>query len=448
VQAGRFGDSVDVLLSSKKGGARERLSLTSKKNLYGRVIYHNEEYATLSQGSRGAFVDYMDPIQIDPYDELTVSLAEDPSVTTVIGAFSTSTQQAIAVLRERIVFLRDLFAEGMLNDSISKVSRETMHRKHEVAKNALVVLDYEPPSSDETWNDWKKLAIAQEYDKLLKQDASKWNRMPESGAREERFGIITLWTQESKAIVSGYQSAAKRVEDALDSAQRIVVEGGYRAIVTFSGAAQVHKAWYGRDEFGEPVDFTTQVLAGVEVISSGILAGYGVLRVKNPKGPWANEAKGFDAYYLNREGTRSLGRGVRAEDWLIEVCGTGRHGGSQTTLKVGEVTRQYDAYDHIQHVAFESKTGRTKFTGLAKDEFLRDIEMLRRHAELRKVEWHFFVSEEVFRKNYAKGLRGERLMNACFGPVDTLLEELERVQAELKALGKDFQFIYHQNLLF
>lgn len=448
VQSGRFGNEIEVRLESKKGAASDTLALQSKENLYGRVVYRNEQAATLAQGSKGSFVDYMDPIRIDPYDQLTVSLVQDPSTSIVIGAFATPTQQAISLLRERIVFLRDLFQEGMLEANISKLSREVMHRKHEAAKNALVVLDYEATNNDETWNDWKKLAIAQEYDKLLRQDASKWNRMPESSAKEKRFGFRTLWVQESKAIVSGYQGAAKRVEAALESAEKVVLEGAYRAVVTFSGAAQAYKAVFGRDEFGEPVDLTTQVLAGVELASTAILAGHNVLRAKSPRGPWVDEAKGLDAFYSNRKGTRLLDRGVRAEDWLIEVCGTGRHGGSQTTFKVGDVTRQYDAYDHVQHIAFESKTGRTKFSGLAKDEFFRDIEMLKRHAELRKVEWHFFVSEEVFRKAYAKGLRGKQLMNQCFGPVSTLLEELEKVQAELQALGKEFQFVYHERLLF
>ncbi|MEJ2355285.1 MAG: hypothetical protein P8Y62_05245 [candidate division WOR-3 bacterium] len=441
-----FGNTLNVELKSKGTGSSDNLELKSLDNFHGRIVYRNEQKASLNKGSKGAFINYMDPISITPYDELTITLEEDPNVKLIIGAYSTETQRAIMILRQRFVLMRDFFWNGIQNPDISKTSKEMLHRKYQVAKNAITIMDYNRETNDnETWNDWKKLAIAMEYNKLLLQDASEWVKTGEALARDNRFDIAVSWIEEQKAIITGYQNSAKRTDKAYEKSQEIIFEGVYKTIITFTGANQMHTAILGQDGFGRKVDLTERILAGVEVASAAILMGANTLR---PKGPMAPGAKGINAFYNKSGGTRLLNRGIRAEDWLVEVYGTGRRGGSQTTLKAGNVSRKYDAYNHVQNIALESKTGKTGFSGHTKTEFLNDVEMLKRHNELKKVEWHFFVSEEVYRKNFAKGLRGEELLKTCFGPNVKLLEELKKVEAELRALGKEFNFVFHENLAF
>ncbi len=446
----KYNTKVKVEFRAKKTGVNNTVELQNTGNQYGRFCFATPESITLNDIVPATFGNDLEFIK---HDELTLTLLKDNQVTTTIDAFMTDTQMAIAILRANFVFMRDQY-EIMIKTPISTTSKEALHRKNSVAKNAIVIMDYDRrAANDSNWNDWKTLAIGIELQNLLLTDSSKWSKTPESSWRKNRYGIVMPFLQEQRAELQGLQNASTRIENALYTVKKIVIEGAYSAFTTFTGARTAAIVFFKHDEFGRRVTRTQQILAGVETASMFLLTGAFVYKgIAYNRATMSAGAKGKQVKFIKRDLTRIKGGGVRAEDWLTEVYGTGPGGGSRKTFFTStSLKREYDGYNHVQKIPFEAKTGRVKGTdssGRALKQLKKDVDILKNNAELKRVEWHFFVSRDQMLKAEKNGKSLKDAMKESFGGDKTLLDAIKKANQELRPLGKKIRIVEHNNLVF
>ncbi|MFZ5791974.1 MAG: hypothetical protein ACOY3L_14880 [Pseudomonadota bacterium] len=265
-QAKQVGNSLQVTLTAEKSGRTSTVELTRFGGANANpVVFTTGEPIMLGEPF----------MNLDSYINLKLSSGE--VVTASYGAQKRSfavypswVQAGIASFKARFDALAQLYQAVMLDPRTPPDQKEEMHQKVQLIANARLFMSYEP-APDENFTDYSRYELGAAYLSLVESSTKGLRRL--GGAPANRYGVSYLFQEESERAAEAIRRGVERYRQAFLSMSKELAFGTYEFIAQQTGAGQFVTLVWGIDIYGNPVDMTDRVMAGIGLGSQLLLVG-------------------------------------------------------------------------------------------------------------------------------------------------------------------------------
>jgi hypothetical protein len=289
----KIGDTLVVTFTNTRSGKTTALRLKSTGSIKGGfVVYTHDQPVTLAEGGAGEGKSFLTDFlpagavnMLKTYDMVELKIENGDTVRVSYAdarcdfvAYQSSVQLEVAALRQAFNLLRWMYSNGLSAPGVSQQAREVFHRKLEMIKNADKYLDY-VPGPDESFTDLTKLEVARAYFRLLQENPSGWAKAPP--VVHPKNGAVFTTREEVEAIGAAVRQAHEEYVNRVFSLITEETIASYQLIMNATGVGQAWTVFTGKDVMGRQVDFTTRVLAGVDIASQLAMLGASAMATHN-----------------------------------------------------------------------------------------------------------------------------------------------------------------------